>query len=111
MTNEKIIPFTVDEAVDEVNKMQELIDKLLTLGNSINGNRHLLESVTAEIRKADINSNFVTFAEIAEALHCQPVKVSKLLKNKGVPIIDAGKTYVVSKRLFLKAFCESEYEE
>ena len=111
MTNEKIIPFAIDETIDKVKKIQELVNALIALGDSINGNRHVLEAVTTEMRKADINSNFVTFAEIAEALHCQPAKVSNLLKSKGVPVISAGKTYVVSKRLFLKAFCESEYEE
>ena len=111
MTNEKIIPFTVDEAVNNISQMQELVDRLLTLGETINGNRQQLETLCEEIKQAEINSQFLTIAEIAEALKCKKIKASDILKEKGVPIIEAGKTYVVSKRLFLKAFCESEYEQ
>lgn len=111
MTNEKIIPFTVDEAVKNISQMQELVDRLLTLGETINGNRQQLQTLCEEISQAEVNSQFLTIAEIAEALKCQPMRANTLLREKGVPIIEAGRTYVVSKRLFLKAFCESEYEE
>lgn len=100
-----------NEAIDNIAQMQLFVDNLLKLGDSLNGNRQQLNSLISEIRQAEINSQFITIAEIAEALKCQPIKASKLLKEKGVPVIEAGKTYVVSKRLFLKAFTESEYEE
>lgn len=104
MTNEKIIPFTVDSALTEVDKLNKLIDGLLELGDKINSNSPQLQGVQERLRQIELNSNFCTISEVAEALHCQNKKAFEELRKRNVPIIDAGKTYVVQRDNFLNAF-------
>ena len=104
MTNEKIIPFSVDDALTEVDKMLKLVNGLLELGDKVKSNQPQLESVSQMLRQQEINSQFYLITECAEALHCQPKRAIELLRQRGVEIINAGKSYVVFKDDFINAF-------
>lgn len=104
LNNEKIIPFTIDDALTEVEKFNKLIDGLLELGDKIKSNSTHLQDIQGHLRQIELNNNFYTISEIAEALHCQNKKAFEELRKRGVPIIEAGKTYVVNKENFLNAF-------
>ena len=104
MTNEKIIPLTIDQALSDVDKLCRLVDAFLVLGDKIKSNEQQLQSVQAQMRQMELNNNFYTIAEVAEALHCQNKKALEELRKRNVPIIEAGKTYVVLRENFLDAF-------
>lgn len=106
MTNSesKIIPFTVDDALSDVKKLTAFVDNLLELGDKIKQNKPQLEYIVELMRKQELNNQFYTIAEVAEALHCQNKRAMELLRENNVQIIEAGKSYVVNKDVFLKAF-------
>lgn len=95
---------TIDETVDDIVKLQTTVDKLLKLGDSISLNKIQLTSLLDTLRRAEINSQFITIAEAAEALHCSPKRAVEYLKQRNVEIIDAGKTYVIYKKAFDESF-------
>ena len=68
MTNEKIIPLTIDQALSDVDKLCRLVDAFLVLGDKIKSNEPQLQSVQAQMRQMELNNNFYTIAEVAEAL-------------------------------------------
>ena len=98
------VPIDVDIRSNEVKRINEFIDQVLALGNKIKSNEQQLMNLQDELRMLDLKENFYTVAEVAEALHCTPKTALKLLKEKDVPILDHGKTYVVFKENFLNAF-------
>lgn len=102
--NSNVIEFTVDTALTEVEKLNCFIDGLLELSNKINTNSYQIKNIQEQLRRQEINSNFYTVAEVAEALHCQTKKAFEELRARNVEIIEAGKTYVVQKDNFLNAF-------
>lgn len=95
---------TIDETVDDIVKLQTTVDKLLKLGDSISLNKIQLTSLLDTLRRAEINSQFITIAEAAEALHCSPKRAVEYLKQRNVEIIDAGKTYVIYRKAFDESF-------
>lgn len=101
---------TIDETADDIVKLQATVDKLLKLGDSISLNKIQLTSLLDTLRRAEINSQFITIAEAAEALHCSPKRAVDYLKQRGVEIIDAGKTYVIYKKAFDESFEGSSNE-
>lgn len=109
MTNEKVIPFSIDSALTDVDKLCRLVDGLLALGDKIKSNEPQLQSVQATMRQMELNNNFYTIAEVAEALHCQNKKAFEELRKRNVPIIEAGKTYVVQRDNFLNAFRKDSF--
>lgn len=95
---------TIDETVDDIVKLQTTVDKLLKLGDLISLNKIQLTSLLDTLRRAEINSQFITIAEAAEALHCSPKRAVEYLKQRNVEIIDAGKTYVIYRKAFDESF-------
>lgn len=101
--NNKVFAFP-NQAVSNVKAQIDYIEALLELGDKVKENRSQLECMVELMRKQELNSQFYTVAEVAEALHCQTKKASELLRKNNVPIISAGKNYVVNKEAFLSAF-------
>lgn len=95
---------TIDDTMNDIVKLQVTVDKLLKLGDSIAANQTQLSTLLDTLRRADINSKFITIAEAAEALHCSPKRAVEYLKQRNVEIIDAGKTYVISRKAFIDSF-------
>lgn len=100
----KIIPFTTDSALSEVSKLTQLVDNLLELGIKLNENSEQLEKVQKAIRQQELRKQFLTLEEVADALHCEKKTATKELRERGVEIITAGKTYVVQSDNFVNAF-------
>lgn len=73
-------PTTIDETVDDIKKLQNIVEELLILGDKISSNKIQLKTLLGTMRKAEINSNFITLAEAAEALQCTP-KITDLTEN------------------------------
>ncbi len=104
-TNSNVIQFTsLDEVQSDVTKLSQLVDKLLVLGDKIKANRSELEYVQEQLRRQELNSNFYTMDEVAEALHCEKGSAIKTLRNRGVELIASGKSFVVQRDNFLNAF-------
>lgn len=95
---------TIDDTMNDIAKLQMTVDKLLKLGDSISLNKIQLSTLLDTLRRAEINSQFITIAEAAEALHCSPKRAVEYLKQRNVEIIDAGKTYVIYRKAFDKSF-------
>lgn len=95
---------TIDDTMNDIVKLQVTVDKLLKLGDSIAANQTQLSTLLDTLRRADINSKFITIAEAAEALHCSPKRAVEYLKQRNIEIIDAGKTYVIYRKAFDESF-------
>ena len=95
---------TIDDTMNDIVKLQVTVDKLLKLGDSIAANQTQLSTLLDTLRRADINSKFITIAEAAEALHCSPKRAIEYLKQRNIEIIDAGKTYVIYRKAFDESF-------
>lgn len=95
---------TIDDTMNDIVKLQVTVDKLLKLGDSIAANQTQLSTLLDTLRRADINSKFITIAEAAEALRCSPKRAVEYLKQRNVEIIDAGKTYVIYRKAFDESF-------
>lgn len=95
---------TLDTAVSSIQSQIAFIDALLELGDKVKENRPQLEYMVELMRKQELNSQFYTVAEVAEALHCQTKRAMDMLRERNVEIINAGKSYVVNKDAFLDAF-------
>lgn len=106
---QRVIPFTVDSALSDVGKLNQFIDALLELGDKIKGNAPQLRYIQDELRMQELKGNFYTIAEVVEAMHCTTKTAMKRLEERGVEILDYGKTYVVFKDNFLNAFREVSY--
>lgn len=105
MEKSNVIPFTsLDEVQSDVTKLSQLVDKLLVLGDKIKANRTDLEYVQAQLRRQELNSNFYTMDEVAEALHCEKSTAIKNLRNRGVELVSSGKSFVVQRDNFINAF-------
>lgn len=104
-TDSKIISFnSLDEAQSDITKLGEIVDKLLVLGDKFKANRSELEYVQEQLRRQELNSNFYTMDEVAEALHCEKKSAINTLRKRGVELIDSGKSFVVQRDNFLNAF-------
>jgi hypothetical protein len=104
-TDSKIISFnSLDEVQSDITKLGEIVDKLLVLGDKFKANRSELEYVQEQLRRQELNSNFYTMDEVAEALHCEKGSAIKTLRNRGVELISSGKSFVVQRDNFLNAF-------
>ena len=105
MTDSKIINFnSIDEVQSDVTKLIQLVDNLLLLGDKLKANRTELEGLQAQLRRQELNSNFYTMDEVAEALHCEKKSAINTLRNRGVELIASGKSFVVQKDNLLNAF-------
>lgn len=104
MTIKKVIPLNIADAMSEVEQLNQFIDGLLQLADKIQQNKPQLQAVQENVRQIELNNNFYTLSEVAEALHCTTKTAKEELRKRGVEIIDAGKTYVVLKSNFIKAF-------
>lgn len=104
---QSVVPFTVDDALSDVNKYKLFVDNLIDLADKVKDNSHQLRYIQEEMRKKEINDIFITVAEAAEAMHCGKKTAMKRLEERGVEILDYGKTYVVFKENFLNAFREA----
>ena len=105
VTDSKIINFnSIDEVQSDVAKLSQLVDKLLVLSDKFNENRSELEYIQAQLRRQELNSNFYTMDEVAEALHCEKKSAINTLRNRGVELIASGKSFVVQKDNLLNAF-------
>ena len=104
-TDSKIISFnSLDEVKTDITKLGEIVDKLLVLGDKFKANRSELEYVQEQLRRQELNSNFYTMDEVAEALHCEKGSAIKTLRNRGVELISSGKSFVVQRDNFLNVF-------
>lgn len=104
-TDSKIISFnSLDEVQSDITKLGEIVDKLLVLGDKFKANRSELEYVQEQLRRQELNSNFYTMDEVAEALHCEKKSAISTLRNRGVELIASGKSFVVQRDNFLNAF-------
>ncbi len=104
-TDSKIINFnSIDEVQSDVTKLTQLVDKLLILGDTLKANRSELECLQSQLRRQELNSNFYTMDEVAEALHCEKPSAINTLRNRGVELIASGKSFVVQKDNLLNAF-------
>lgn len=105
VTDSKIINFnSIDEVQSDVAKLIQLVDNLLLLGDKLKANRTELEGLQAQLRRQELNSNFYTMDEVAEALHCEKKSAINTLRNRGVELIASGKSFVVQKDNLLNAF-------
>lgn len=95
---------TIDDTMNDIAKIQATVNQLIKLGDSISLNNIQLTSLLDTLRRSEINSQFITIAEAAEALHCSPKRAVEYLKQRNVEIIDAGKTYVIYRKAFDKSF-------
>lgn len=95
---------TVEQDIAEVDRMTMLIAKLVELGESIVDNREMLEDITQVMRNEKAKNYFMTMDEVGLALRCNADRAKEYLLSRKVPLIKAGKGYVVNKVVFEKHF-------
>lgn len=100
----KIVPYEFDVALSDIQKLNSLVDGLLEIGEKIRNNEAQLEHLSEQLRRQELNNQFYTITEVADALHCKTKRAYELLREHNVPIIESGKSYVVNKKSFLNAF-------
>lgn len=93
-----------NETIDSVYQLKTLVEELLKLNQVLSQSDRSLKEMLDIIRQNEINSRFLTLSEAADALHCTPKRVTEVLKSRGIEIIDAGKTYVISRKAFIDSF-------
>jgi hypothetical protein len=100
---------SIEKDAVEVEKMCFLVTKLVELGDLISSNKINLENLAQEMRNESARNSFMTMEEVGLALRCNADKAKEFLLSNNVPLVKAGKGYVVNKVQFERYFQGGDY--
>ncbi len=104
MQESNLIQFPEYEALSSVQMLNKFVDGLLELSDKLKNNHIQLSEVQRMLKQQELNDNFCSIKEVAEALNCTPKSAMNELRKRNVEIITSSKTYMVQRDNFLNAF-------